>query len=260
MTVTVTPTVEPSTSNTTPPRVRLDITDDGGLAQTTITRLDPDGSSVVVRTGDGGPLPISAGIGLLYDYEAPFGAQVSYASLESPAVTSIQVTVDEAQVWLIHPGVPTLSRPVRAAGISGRIRPVRRGVHYPMGRKHAVVQTDGQRKAPEYTLTVRTTTEDERLAIDTLLEDASVLLLNVPADKGWGITAEYVAVGDSDEGRLFQYAREPRRHWTLPLLVVDRPAGGTTAARTYQDLLVGFATYADLAATHPTYYDVLVGQ
>ncbi|WP_100499688.1 hypothetical protein [Geodermatophilus chilensis] len=264
-TVTVTPTVEPSTGPDDPPRIRLDVVDTGdpAVTQVTVTRTGPDGVVVPVRTGDGAPLPLATSgttrIGTLYDYEAPLGAPVAYSSIESPGVASAQVVVDADDVWLIHPGVPALSRPVLAAGISERTRRVTRGVHQPSGRKHTVTQSDGQRKAPEWTLTVRTTTDADRTAVDALLEDAGVLLLNVPASWGWGINAEYVSVGDSVEQRLMPYAPEPRRHWQLPLLVTDRPEGGSQAERDYADILADYEDYAALLAAYPTYYDLLSG-
>lgn len=259
-TVTVVPTVEPSTGPEDPPRVRLDVTDTGSPAvtSTVVTRLDPDGRAVPVRTTDGGPLSLAGGPALLYDYGSPFGAPVRYSTLESPATVSSEVTVDELNVWLIHPGVPALSRPILAAGITGRTRRVQRGIHYPLGGLYPVVQTDGQRKAPEYTLTIRTTTATDREAIDTLLEDAGVLLLNVPAGLQWGITAEYVSAGDTVEDRLYAYGPEQRRTWQLPLLVVDRPEGGTQAERTLADL-VEYPTLADLAAAYPTLLQLAAG-
>ena len=256
-TVTVAATVEAAN---VPPRVRLNITDSGTPAVTsvTVTRLNPDGSTTPVRTYDGNPLGLSSSTGLLYDYEMPYGAPVSYSTVETPANSSAQVTVPISDVWLIHPGVPALSQPVVAAGITARIRPVARGVHRPMGRRNAVVQTDGQRKSPAYTLTIRTTTDADRTALDDLLDDSSVLLLNVPATKQWGITTEYVSVGDSSENRLLQYAREQRRNWELPLIVVDAPVGGSQSQRTLLDLLA-YPTLNSLSAAYPTLNALLAG-
>lgn len=260
--VTVVATAE---SSHYPPRVKLDVTDTGSSPEVfaaTVMRLDPDGELRVVRTSNGNPLTLvtsgSVRVGTVYDYGAPFGAPVSYSTVESPGSSSAEVTIAESRVWLIHPNVPARSMPITVAGITARTRRVQQGVHRPMGSKYAVVQTDGQRKAPEYTLTVRTVTEIERQAIDTLLDDTSVLLLNVPADKHWGIGAEYVSIGDTEEDRLLQYAPEQRRHWSLPIIVVDAPVGGTQAARTYADLL-DYSTYSALRAAYPTYAALLAG-
>lgn len=258
MTVTVTPTVEASTGPQDPPRVRLDVAGTGE-SSTTITRLDPDGRTSPVRTADGNALPLLGGVGLLYDYEAPFGAAVSYSSVESPAVVSGSVTVDSSQVWLVHPGIPVLSMPVMVSALGPRSHKVTRAVHYPMGRPTPVVQTDGARKSAEYLLTLLTTADDERAALADILSDTGPLLLNVPVSKGWGITAEYVSVGDITENRVTRFVGEPMRTWELPLTVVDRPVGGSQSERTYVDVLVDNATYSALMPKYATYLDLLAG-
>lgn len=261
MTITVTPVVEPSTGPNDPPRIRLNIYDGTNPARavTTVTRIDPDGSVVPVRTEDGGPQPLSGRAGVAFDYEAPFGQAVVYSSVESPNVVSAPVTLDEQEAWLIHPGVPVLSRPILAAGITGRTRRVERAVLYPMARRTPAVQSDGQRKASEYTLTIRTTTEQDRIAVDLLFDDASTLLLNVPAAWRWGIGAEYVAVGDTLEDRLYPYAPEQRRTWTLPLIVVDRPVGGAQSERTFADVLADNASFDQLMVKYPTFLALQAG-
>lgn len=256
MTVTVTPTVELSN---VPPRIRLNITASAGETSTTVTRLDPDGRTVSVRTADGAPQPITGTTALLYDYEMQYGAAVSYSSLQSPATVSAQVTVDETRVWLIHPGVPDLSQPLTVAELSERKRPVQQGVYRPMGRRYAVVQTDGQRKAPEFTLSVYTATDADRASIEDLLDDAGTLLLNVPVGKGWGIGADYVAVGDSTEFRYGRFLGYADRRWDLPLVVVSRPVGGTQSQRTYTDVLATYTTYTQVQAAYSSYLNLLAG-
>ena len=156
-TIAVVATVEASN---VPPRVRLNVTDTGtpALASTTITRLNPDGTTTPVRTLDGNPLTLTTGTGLLYDYEMPYGAAVSYSSLETPAASSAQVTVNVSSVWLVHPGVPSLSRPITVSKFGDRTSKVQRGVFHPMGRATPVVVTDGVRGSAEYELTVVTFT------------------------------------------------------------------------------------------------------
>ena len=259
--ITVTPTVE---LGTTPPRVRLDVSDSGlpGYTQANVVRHDPNGETVPVRTPSGGPVTLATSganrVGVVYDYEAPFGQAVTYSTAESPTVISASVVSGADQVWLIHPGVPELSRPVIVAEFGERIRRTATTVYRPMGRRTGVPHSDGQRKAPEYALTLRTDNETERVGLEALTEDAGTLLLNVPASNGWGIGAEYLSVGDLAEARLWEYAGEQRRYWTLPCTVVERPAGGTQAERTMLDLMV-YPTLAQLAAAYPNLAAVLAG-
>jgi hypothetical protein len=253
--VTVTPTVE---AGNDPPRIRLDVTATAGETATTVTRLDPDGTTVPVRTNDGAPLTISAGVGLVYDYEAPFSAPVTYSTVETPANVSAQVTLTAAKAWLVHPGVPALSVQVTIAAVGARTRSVVRGVHWPMGRAAPVVQTDGMRKAAESSVDLYVPDEDSRAALETLTADAGVLLFNVPATLPWGLPAAYISVGDMVETRAVRYLGQPDRTVTLPYQVVDRPVGGTQAERTLADL-AGYGTLAALAAQYGTLFDVAVG-
>lgn len=260
MPTTVTATVE-GTNN--PPRVRLNVTNSGtpALSLVNVTRT-VGGVSTPVRTLTGGPMQLSeAGgqrVGVLYDVEMPYGQAATYSTVEDPTQTSAAVTVNETRVWLIHPGVPARSMPVRVFDIAKRSRQVNRGVYAPMGRRSLVVQTDGRRKAPSYNLVVRTGTLAELQTVIDLIDDAGVLLLNVPVSKGWGVTTEYVSIGDVDEDRIARWGALQDRDWTFPCQVVDAPAGGAQPQRTYLDLLQ-FPSYAALQAAYPSYQAVLTG-
>lgn len=260
-TVTIAATVE---TDNRPPRVRLNVTDIGtpNLFSVTITRLNPDGRVVPVRTYDGNPLTLTTSganrVGLIYDYEMPYGAAVSYSAVENPSASSGEVTVNESRVWLIHPGVPTLSMPITVASIGATTKRVNRGVFSVMGRESPVVVTDGARRLPAGALQLRTDTLDELAKVKALTSDAATLLLNVPPSLGWGLPTSYISVDDISEDRLVEFAGEPKRYLTLPYQEVDRPAGGSQAERTYVDLL-DYPTYNDLRSAYPTYLDLLAG-
>lgn len=262
-TVTVVPTVE---LGNTPPRVKLDVTDTGSpnLFAATVTRLDPDGVWREVRTTDGNPLTLSTSgsnrVGLLYDYEAPFGTPVSYSTLQSPTVISSEVTVAETRVWLIHPGVPALSMPIeaRAGSFEEEEWDVQQAVFRPMGRKYPVVQTDGQRKAPSSSVTVAIETLAALAALRALVDDASVLLLNIPASLNFGVATCYIAVGAIRNRRPSDIGSDPYRSVDLPYQVVDQPVGGSQSQRTLADLLV-YSTLAALPVAYPTFSALLAG-
>jgi hypothetical protein len=267
-TVTVVATVENSTGPQDPPRVRLNVTDTGtspSLFAATVTRLDPDGRVVPVRTLDGNPLVLGTSgsnrVGLVYDYEMPYGAPVTYSTMETPGSSSAAVTVNEPNIWLVHPGVPELSMPVelRAGSLAEEEWGVQQGVFQPMGRRSPVIQTDGQRKSAQGTLELNTFTLDEAARFEALTDDAAPLLLNVPAGFGWGLPTSYIALGDLEEGRIVEYAPEPRRVHVLPYTVVDRPAGGSQSERTYTDVLAQFSSYTALRNAYSSYTALLAG-
>lgn len=262
-TVTVVPTVE---ANNVPPRVKLDVTDTGSpnLFAATITRNDPSGLIQTVRTNDGNPLTLTTSganrIGTVYDYEMPYGAPVSYSSIESPTVISADVTVPETDVWLIHPGVPSLSMPVelRAGSFDEEEYEVRQGIFYPMGRQYPVVQSDGARKSAQSSITVAIDNLVDLATLKALIADAGVLLINVPYTLGWGVDPMYAAVGAVRNRRIVDIGSDPHRAVEMPFIVVDRPVGGTQAARTYVDLL-DYSTYASLQAAYGSYTALLAG-
>jgi hypothetical protein len=231
-TLTVTP--EP---DHVPPRVRIDIDDaTGTLTTVTIRRLDPDGRYRNVRTSDDSPLPMDGGSGSVYDYEVPFGQLVTY-STDVAGGPSVTVTLDVGDVWLGHLQVP--SRSVRiptVVDLGSRSRPLDVGVFRVLEREDPITATAGARQAPGGTLTVRTYTDDERLALVAAVADGSVLLLNIPASFGFGIPTCYVQILDIEEVRVLDYGPWQWREWSLPYLTVGRPAGGTQAGITWDDI------------------------
>jgi hypothetical protein len=256
--------VTPELTNV-PPRVRLDVTIPGGAGVSVlIVRLDPDGRTQAVRLADPAVMTGLAWVG--YDYEAPYGASVMYSATvtyTNPGTivesASAWVTLAVVDVWLIHPGVPALSMLLaKVKSLDGRTRPVNRGVFQPFGRTNPIVVTDGRRKAVQSQLVIRTRTLSELDALIALTDDAAVLLLNVPASLGWGVSNEYVSLGDLVESReADRFAGLPSRIMSAPYLVVSQPIGGSQSQRTYADVLAEAATYQDVLNTRATYLELL---
>lgn len=257
MAITVTPTVDLVNQ---PARVSLAVSASAGETSTTITRLNADGTTSTVRTSDGNPLPLSGGAGTLYDYEMAYGTLVSYSSLETPANVSAQVEVDQAQAWLIHPGVPALSQPLDLlpGSLVDETYTVKQGVFYVMGRSTPIVQSDGARKSAQSTLVHLVESSSERDALRALISDAGVLLLNIPPTLGYDFDSCYVAISDVKFSRLQDAVIDDYRAVTLPFTVVDAPVGGTMSQRSYVDLL-SFASYSALNAGYATYTALLAG-
>ena len=257
--ITVTPTVELSN---VPPRVRLNVADTGtpAFTSTTITRLNPDGTTSPVRTTDGGPVPISGGIGLVYDYEAPYGQAVTYSSVETPANVTAPVTLSATRPWLIHPGVPSLSRQIMfgRGSFATRTRPAKKAVYWPMGRSTPVTIGDGARKSVQSQLVLQVTTQGELVGLQSLFADASVLLLNIPAGLGYNFSTCYVDCGDTEEAFASPVLTETYATVSMPFTVVARPAGGTQSQRTLADLLV-YPTITALNAQYANLAAVLAG-
>lgn len=169
-------------------------------------------------------------------------------------------TLAVTDAWLVHPGVPGLSVKLnKITGLAPRVSVVNRGVFQPYGRKTPIVVSDGRRKAPTSQLQVRTSSLAEKTAMNALLDDASVLLLNIPASLGWGVANEYVSLGDVEEARQLDEGADPYRVWTAPYQVVDRPIGGSQSTRTYADVLAVYGTYQTVRSGYSTYGNLLTG-
>lgn len=256
-----------------PPSIRLDLTDPANaVTSATVLRLLPDGTSAAVRTPDGKPLTLTtsgtAKVASLDDREAPYGQPVTYVA--NNTAFAGPVTLDEDQAWLINPGNPERSLPIEVWEIGAtRRKAAALGTFEVIGRERPIVITDGRRRSPETSITVRTRTLGQIAALDRLLADARTLLLNIPADFGWGVTREYVAIGDVEETRITEYGPQADRFWVLPYRVVDAPLGGTSSAtdpgtpppggggtpgtRTWGSLALEVGTWKAAAAKYPTY-------
>lgn len=254
-TVAVTATAQPAN---VPPRVKVDITDSGTPAITSVNvvRKDAAGNASPVRTLDGNPLTLttsgSTRVGTVYDYEPFYGVPYTYSTVEYPAGASASTTLASPYVRLVHPADPSKSQVITVATWGNRTRKVNRGVFYPMGRSTPVVVTDGKRQAAEFELSVITQTAAEADALEDLVADGATLLLNIPADKPWNRSPEYVSIGDMTETPFTRLSAELGRTWTLPCTVTDRPAGGSQAQWTLADVAATFASLNAVQAAYPT--------
>jgi hypothetical protein len=262
--LTVVATPEPVNS---PPRIRLDVTDTGSPAITsvTVTRTGPEGT-VPVRTETGGPLVLTPSggnqVGLLYDYEAITGEFYTYSTVETPVTPSASVHLDVTPVWLIHPGVPALSMPITmdVDAHTDRVYTMARGVFTAFGRADPIVITDGARKSPTGTLIVHARTATERASLRAILDDGTPLLLNIPVGMDLGVGSGFLAIGDVTESRRESWPGiDPLYTYTMDYQVVRRPVGGTQAERTYGDVLADNATYDAVRMRYDSYSDLLAG-
>lgn len=258
MATTLTATPDPSNQ---PPRVLLNLTYTGQTSAT-IVRNDPDGSQTPVRLAE--PVTLDGtGSAVLYDYESWFGSSTTYtATTAGGSITSSAVTLSVNAVWLRHPGIPSLSQLIDFHGEGDPVRAVTQTVLQPLGRETPVVVSDGQRKAKTGTITIWTASDTEHSNLLGLLDDCSVLLLDVPPAWAFGadLTHQYVSIGDlTMQRRVEGYYVDTHRIWTAPYIVVGRPAGGIQSQRTYADVLAGFATYQAVLTRYTSYTTVLTG-
>ncbi|MFD8595376.1 hypothetical protein ACFV1L_10280 [Kitasatospora sp. NPDC059646] len=232
-------------------------------------RTASDGSQTPVR-GYGGDLTstvITGDIAVQDDYESPLGVPVSYyvkswtTGPDWISYTTDSVTLpypDDLRVIVKDPAMPARSRLFVVTTPPNWQRAARQG-SYTVRRRHRPVIITDVRSARTGSLVVTTETLDERDALTWLVDTGNTLLLQWPA--GWGEQDVYVQVGDVEESRPSDYAGQADRVWTLALTEVDRPVGALigSATRSWQTVLSGYATWADVFARYGSWLGVLTG-
>lgn len=274
----------------TPPSIVVTLSStDASTTPVTLTRYVNGAAQGIVRTSDGNPTQV-AGTVTVVDTEAPFGVQVSYQANANGALSD-PVLLDITDPWLVHPTFPGLSVPLtfRPGSLQQEVRAANVGVFAPIGRERPLTVSDGSRKAPTSSVTVRTETPVELTNLLAVLADSSVLLLNMPESMGTRFPASYVQVGDVQVARATDTAIDDDRDLSMPFWVVDAPvsgagvympnpgtgggqvipgtggggtnAGGGTAGtgtRVWADVMasVNGGTWADVMAKYKTWADV----
>lgn len=173
----------------------------------------------------------------------------------SPTAT---YTLDVHDLWLIHPGSPTLSvqvDPDRVGALNSRTRPGRSAVLHPLGRRFPIVVSD-VRASTATGMTVLTETIDERNALYDLLQPGVPVLVNTPLSLSWGIAYEWAAVGDVTED-YFNRGLSTARRMTFDYTIVTRPVGAVIAEWSYTGVIGAHIDYTAVLTAYPTYADVV---
>lgn len=246
-------TVTPDPVND-PPRVLLSLL--GALGPTvTIQRIDDSGRKSPVRLANPGTL--NGGGWLGYDYEPPYGVTVRYQATATRVITSDPVELTSTRAWLIHPGIPDLSQPLKIAKIGDSTQDLNQSVQYAAGRPRPITETDGTRHDETFELTVKTDSQQELDGLRSLLADGSTLLLQIVSPTTDRTEYYWVAVGAVTRARRTLDFGDARRIWTLPLTVTDPPSGLLLAQRTWADVVAEFPTWQDVLNTYDTWADVI---
>lgn len=253
--------------------------DEAGYITVTLREMDPGDTLTLYREAGGqrslvrGPTGLVAGdtvasdVLVYEDYEAPLGVPVRYRAEEFSASSTVPdtrtsglVTLDPGdtnEVWLKDPGNPHRNLRVMVQRAPDWERPIEQASHRVAGRRNPVVLS-AVRGGLQGDLQIWTRDDDERAALHWLLDSGSVLLWQ--AAPGYGVDDLYVTVGSVTEARVTSYAPEPWRAWTLPLAEADMPVTvgvGSTAGRSWQDVLSGYDTWADVESAYDTWEDVM---
>lgn len=260
MTATVTVTPQPLNQ---PPRILVQV---AGLAGTavTVSRVNADGSTYVLRTAN--PATLVSGAWTGYDYESPFAQAGVYTATNQLGVTASAsvAALREYGVqtpWLIHPGIPALSMPVTVAKPGPLpVTDVRQGVFDVIGRTNPVIRTDGKRRAPTFTLTLSTYSWAEQDTLAAILATASTLLLQITYPDWERGDYYWIAVSTVTPSRPVDYYGADFMQWALSCTATGAPAGLLQPQWTCGGLLASVASCAAVLTRYATCNGVLTNQ
>lgn len=216
---------------------------------------------VDVRAPSAGIVPVGT-TRTIWDAEADNGIPTYYRARAVRTPASVVITGDWGPAagpvtwtsddwWLKNPTNPADNRPVDVIDQPDLPRRRPAGVFEPIGRADPVVVTDVRRLAAG-SVTFETIDDADRVTLAELLEVNGPVLLQAPADVGWG--SRWLVLLDSSTRRLSGVAQDPFRHHPTRFVEVARPSSYLTGwGATYDQLSIEYLTYDDLSAAFATY-------
>lgn len=227
-----------------------------------ITRTNPDGTVVRVRSGD--LAWAVAGVGVAYDHEAPLGAPVAYTATPlyadgtwgPPTSLAVEVPAPAAgelrDLWLKSVDTPGLSLRVMIASAGGRESAARQDTTDRAGSAYRAVTFDVHAAAA---MAVTIDVPPEQLAQVRTLLDAGILLAQVRPGYAWPDAFFVPAdISETPTGRLGSTGG-----YTVAFTIdpIERPDTVGQPMRmpgwSYDQLAADFATYDAVAASYPSY-------
>lgn len=255
-TITATPSTEGQ------PRVLIEITgmvEPGAMHR--LVRIDPSGFQSDVRTTSTG-LDHIGGTWAGMDYEMPLGVEVTYRLIEPGVIApypEATTTADSDGPWLIHPGEPNLSAPIRLLTMTDTGWRARTAALDVIGRADPMVVTSVMARR-HGTMQLAVKVGSERSGVYEVFRDGSVLLLRVPQHCKPMLDDFYFATLDvrEDPSLTGGDVLKEQRRWLVDYQVCAMPVGPRKAARTWQDVL-NDGTWQDVLDKGETWGGVLYG-
>lgn len=238
--------------------------------QVQLTGWTVDGTIVVTGTSGDDSWPVRGltdvlgGATLGYDYEAPLDSPVTYtASSGATLVTSNTVTVGVTTARLVAPSLPGLNVDVEIISTAAVTRQRPRAVLHPIGRRTAIAIT-GDLSAGSFMLGIRTRTDDDAAALESLLAASSTVLVQWPGTRR---DHTYVDTGDVEESPVVGFRHTVPgdvgdwAEWSVECDIVDRPEGGLYGDPTasWGAIVAAYATWGALMADKASWLRVLEG-
>jgi hypothetical protein len=224
-----------------------------GTGPVDVYRQEPKGD-VLLR---GSPFTLSGGLGLAFDYEAPFDTPITYRMDDGADYYSSSVTVPSGGIdWLRSLSSPYLSSPVEVTSFPEKAAQGNVSLYQIIGKRLPIAAVDVM---GAFTGTLSMYVEGE--GVDTMiaaLADGYPMLLHSPPEHGEDRL--YFVVNDYKVTRVSDLASDPGRIIALSIIEVDASRtvyGVSPVSYTWDTLDDDYATWAQVAAAYQTWNQVV---
>lgn len=224
-----------------------------GTGPVTVYRVEPVGEKLL----RGSPFTLSGGVGVAFDYEAPFDTPVTYRMVDGSSYYSAEVTVPSAGIdWLRSLSSPYLSQPVEVVAFNEKAAQGRVTVYQIIGKREPIAAVDVM---GAFTGTLTLYAEGD--AVDTMvaaLADGHPMLLHSPPEHGEDRL--YFVVNDYRITRVSDLADDPGRYVELNIIEVDASRtvyGVSPVSYTWDSLDNDFTSWAQVVAAYQTWNQVV---
>jgi hypothetical protein len=222
--MTLTITAVPDYSIGVPPRMKLSVAASNVAPKAVppntalgLTRIHQDGSEHLLLTSDQPRVIPSLWTG--FDYHAPYNQRVTYSVTAAGQSATGAGTLLSTVAWLVAPSMPTKSVMVddprsitrRITAIGDRTQGSRAGRYQPIEGKTVFV-SDGTRPGVAGSIDLRA---PDMRALQALLADDQVVLINTPGGAGWDLTWMWVQPGELTWRNPGGFAGYAHRHLVM---------------------------------------------
>lgn len=230
-----------------------------------VIRSAPGEAAIPVRGTEN--LAAIGGSWIGIDHELPLGTTVTYRvaalnewGIEVDAfIASIESVATDCDLFIKAPGRPDLTQRPVFAGVGDSSSPIQGGV-YDVHSGPAISHWSGVR-TESVDITVRTQDRGEAMAMEGLLREARVVLIQHGGDPE--VAPGWYEVSDVRRSNPAQrtYQRFGKRAFTLSLRAVGIPAGVGVLPTgvTWSSVVAEFASWSDVMASRSTWLDVQRG-
>jgi hypothetical protein len=233
-----------------------------GMTGASIYRITPDGTRAVRNALD----KVAAGALNVADYEAPQNQALKYVAVvtdgtlaATSSIVTVSGTIDRGGDVLFGLTNPLATVPVHVVGIPDLSTAAPQEAVHVVGRADPIIVSD-VRSYPTGSLLLATVTDEERIAVNGLLADGTILAFS-PRYPTYGFDdVWYLSIGGVSEKRASEVVTDPTREWTLAFQRIAPPPADFIgpAFATWNDVYTAGSTWSGILIAGTTWLDLQV--